>query len=691
MNPKVADALMQSDSEDAWDVFQDESAFLWVDWKEWGEGIVLSCETILKSGKLSCEHDDDEEANPRCHIDFGSRRSSFSVTKDIFDNQCATLDGLNQVLAPDYEIRFCTDSEGSDTFVLLLLKSSDWTALENRYGEELGKRFLAFAKDLDLFKSYSSSEAVEPLTAASPSAALAPPRSPASPVRVLGLPPGPPPRQASYSQWFAMAPPRTRFFAFFIPIVLAALVVASFFTSMIVVQAFAVALALGGTMAAWRYPLRFRKLARNGLPVLGVVDSFKLERGQLVLRFNYVVGEWKHSALVLPEKRPKGAKDVDMRVWLLVDSEDPGFCGTWEFMKVGDATPTEAAPAAVAPPTPVTSGSKQSAAPNSSHETPKKKTRRPVAMPVRLNPPVTVDKPDTSGVRQKYLARAIKDLYQWCACDPAHYVSAIDRVDLDDADASATSINRTGFSNAVYYIQNCLGKLGQLDVLTGHADGWEWINRSALYRYWGLRLSMGRVNSSHGAQADGEQLHARVVTAWAHLYCYGILTGLKEIEDRAAVILLEIESDSSNISSDSWPQRRFEPFVLRLLLMDRGLPAPDSLVSRSLGVYDAILANWSDADKLVTPLLEACDYHCWNLEERSYDWEPEFEHAPFHIIPTEILTIRALRERKGLETPTINHPLMQTPLADFSTRGAGVEDDIVKGLRKALLVAFGES
>jgi hypothetical protein len=57
-----------------------------------------------------------------------------------------------------------------------------------------------------------------------------------------------------------------------------------------------------------------------------------------------------------------------------------------------------------------------------------------------------------------------------------------------------------------------------------------------------------------------------------------------------------------------------------------------------------------------------CDYHCENMEDtgNNDDWDPEFDHAPFDLIPWEILAIYQVRNRLGLTAPEVKHPLLIT-------------------------------
>ena len=52
-----------------------------------------------------------------------------------------TIVTLNEILKPDFEVRFCIDSNGADTLAFLPLACDVWRELEAEYGAAVAKRF----------------------------------------------------------------------------------------------------------------------------------------------------------------------------------------------------------------------------------------------------------------------------------------------------------------------------------------------------------------------------------------------------------------------------------------------------------------------------------------------------------------------------------------------------------------------
>ena len=75
-------------------------------------------------------------------------------------------------------------------------------------------------------------------------------------------------------------------------------------------------------------------------------------------------------------------------------------------------------------------------------------------------------------------------------------------------------------------------------------------------------------------------------------------------------------------------------------------------------VYDEIMAAWDAPDRLAALLSTACDFHIRN--PGPYE---NFVAYPFDCYPAELLAIFRVRQRLGLETPPVSHPLLESPLA----------------------------
>jgi hypothetical protein len=129
-----------------------------------------------------------------------------------------------------------------------------------------------------------------------------------------------------------------------------------------------------------------------------------------------------------------------------------------------------------------------------------------------------------------------------------------------------------------------------------------------------------------------------------------------------------------------WQERRFEPFVIRLNQILEGC-TPDLGNGDNFGVHGDILSHWDNEGLLADAFVRICDYHCENMDDFGGEWDPEFDHAPFDVIPWEILAIQQVRKRHGLSMPTFGHSLASPSVMQLQMP-SDVEDGFLPGIEK---------
>jgi hypothetical protein len=152
MNISLITAVLESADQAAIRaLFDDDQTVFWVDWREGESDIVRYCESVLQTGRLTAEWVRTD--NPRggnLFISYSGRRILAPLINGYEDRHIA-LCALNLALAPDYEVRFCIDSNGSDTLAFLPLPARQWAELERRYGAAVGRHFYRLAERPNLF------------------------------------------------------------------------------------------------------------------------------------------------------------------------------------------------------------------------------------------------------------------------------------------------------------------------------------------------------------------------------------------------------------------------------------------------------------------------------------------------------------------------------------------------------------
>jgi hypothetical protein len=152
MNFNLITAALESDDETAIDaLLEDDQTVFWVDWREDDSDIVGYCEGVLQTGSLTAELVEvDTPIGCDLFISYGGQRIRVPFINGPEDRHI-TLCALNQALAPDFEVRFCIDSNGSDTLAFLPLPVAKWAELEQRHGAAVSRHFYRFADRPNLF------------------------------------------------------------------------------------------------------------------------------------------------------------------------------------------------------------------------------------------------------------------------------------------------------------------------------------------------------------------------------------------------------------------------------------------------------------------------------------------------------------------------------------------------------------
>lgn len=135
-----------------YDTFSDRyDIIMVVDWREMDEDIISYCEEIINTKSLSVELDDcDNKQGFTLTIYYKDKSLIVPYQSDGADRD-TTLLALNEILQPDYEIRFCVESNGSDTLVFMPLPKLLWQQLEDKYPDQVAKLFEKFTSSSEFF------------------------------------------------------------------------------------------------------------------------------------------------------------------------------------------------------------------------------------------------------------------------------------------------------------------------------------------------------------------------------------------------------------------------------------------------------------------------------------------------------------------------------------------------------------
>jgi len=201
------------------------------------------------------------------------------------------------------------------------------------------------------------------------------------------------------------------------------------------------------------------------------------------------------------------------------------------------------------------------------------------------------------------------------------------------------------------------GVKGVAGVCKGKPEGWNALYESYSYLSWNVRVYTGlyqRGRISTGFDFSFPQ--NRALCSLAH----AIAIQDDEFAEWCGQMLL------SNYQIGDGPFNRwycpFGSFLIELFARWKSLKIATTPLPRPpLGVFQELLEAWNHDRDFASALIKACDYHV----ERSVDGKiahAEFVRIPYNVFPVDILAIKRIRDEAGLSWPTVQHPLLNTPM-----------------------------
>ena len=134
-------------------IFDDTANIVWIDWREEEDVIVDEIAAKIAMFPLSATvRDADNEAG--YDVEVMCRNQRRIVNPDAtFDSRHATLNAIDELVSPEYQIRFVTDTNGADTIGVAVELSSDWSRLHQRFGKRLNEHFCPIRELPDLMNT----------------------------------------------------------------------------------------------------------------------------------------------------------------------------------------------------------------------------------------------------------------------------------------------------------------------------------------------------------------------------------------------------------------------------------------------------------------------------------------------------------------------------------------------------------
>lgn len=208
-------------------------------------------------------------------------------------------------------------------------------------------------------------------------------------------------------------------------------------------------------------------------------------------------------------------------------------------------------------------------------------------------------------------------------------------------------------------------------ALRGQLD-WQvdW-QRAAAYLYWGLRAESAIQSKMLDDYEHGRRRQYPSMMSLQHtggsvgdLLALGWLKWAVELARRARE---GIKHNGFFDGGDDFGLRRTQHFVVRLVGGWQGWPElPNPRCAFDEPIFNALVEHWRSSDLAFVErlLLAACDRHTHQarIDRASRQMWFDLASGERDFDPFEVLAVMRLREQAGLANPTLDHPLMNTPL-----------------------------
>ena len=114
-----------------------DELLVWIDWREYEEDLIKWFnEYLAEADQIVCKTKEIDK--PRgVDIVLTSKEKSMTIpfADDATDRDSA-IRAMQEMIAPNYQIRWFMESLGGDTLAFVLLPTAQWTELERQFGKE---------------------------------------------------------------------------------------------------------------------------------------------------------------------------------------------------------------------------------------------------------------------------------------------------------------------------------------------------------------------------------------------------------------------------------------------------------------------------------------------------------------------------------------------------------------------------
>ena len=147
----IKQLIKTATAEAAEELMDDPETAFWIDRREGPENIIPACEEILKTGHLAVSNPQGAGKNAlSVFVQYKNKQKKINLGYSV-NNKTKTLITLNQILAPDFEVRYWDAKIPARTKPFVVLATVDWNMLEKEFGKKLHKHFHVINESTNMF------------------------------------------------------------------------------------------------------------------------------------------------------------------------------------------------------------------------------------------------------------------------------------------------------------------------------------------------------------------------------------------------------------------------------------------------------------------------------------------------------------------------------------------------------------
>lgn len=133
----IIHVLKHSSDEDVIEQFFEYESLIWIDWRE-DEGDIIHYFNgqLPESHQIQCKIIQIDKPRGVDIVLSSDERTLTIPFADDWTDRDSAVRAMEEMIAPQYQIRWFMESLGSDTLAFLLLSTEQWMELEKQFGKE---------------------------------------------------------------------------------------------------------------------------------------------------------------------------------------------------------------------------------------------------------------------------------------------------------------------------------------------------------------------------------------------------------------------------------------------------------------------------------------------------------------------------------------------------------------------------